>query len=93
MCVCLSVVRNEIQVMSVSNHPNIVEYIEAYQWGGKGGASTKVLKASSKCLHRFGDCEGGARKRAVALGSWRSGPGKKGMTTDVLMATGIEMIN
>jgi len=33
---------NEIQLMSVSNHPNIVNYIEAFQWGGRNNSSTKV---------------------------------------------------
>jgi CRP-like cAMP-binding protein len=34
---------NEIELMSVSNHPNIVDYIESYQWGGKSrDSSTKV---------------------------------------------------
>jgi hypothetical protein len=37
---------NEINIMSISIHPNITEYIEAYLWGGSGGRGTKVSVAS-----------------------------------------------
>uniref|UniRef100_A0A7S0EQR9 cGMP-dependent protein kinase n=1 Tax=Hanusia phi TaxID=3032 RepID=A0A7S0EQR9_9CRYP len=37
----LEELENEIQIMSVSSHPNLVEYIDAYNWSGRLGG-TKV---------------------------------------------------
>ena len=42
---------SEIRVMSISVHPNIVEYVESYQWGGRGESGTRLWVVMEAMTH------------------------------------------